>query len=495
MRLAAFPIILALAGCSLDGIRLSGTSHETETGNQIAGILHGQDGKPASGLQVHLRASAYCRPETSLAGTAAAADAGWADSAVTDRSGAFRFRLRPEDTGSLVLEALDGTAAGLRVPIAQALPKPRNLGVRRLEPTGTLQGEVAWPAGEEAGSILLQVLGSPRYLMLDPSTRTYAFPHLPPGNYTLRAAGFRPQRQTVEFQVEVPAGGSVTAPVLPLGGLSLLIVDGANNHDWQSLTRSFRGILEETLRFRVDVATAPPPGSDSGTWSRWNPPFGKYDAVLLNYSDIAAPESAWPERLREALRAYVDGGGGLVITQSAQSAFTDWEPFREMSGLAWGGAGRYPGLELDSALQPRAVPVGQGASRVVRGSFLIRAADPAHPILRGMPAAWLHAEDAVDLGLRGPAANLDVLSYLVHPGSGAREPVAWTVAYGRGRVFNTALGDVVAGGGDAAVRCAGFRTLLARGAEWAASGKVTLPIPFDFPSDSTGSLRPVPPAP
>jgi hypothetical protein len=31
-------------------------------------------------------------------------------------------------------------------------------------------------------------------------------------------------------------------------------------------------------------------------------------------------------------------------------------------------------------------------------------------------------------------------------------------------------------------RCAGFETLFARGVEWAASGKVTIPIPKQFPT-------------
>ena len=31
-------------------------------------------------------------------------------------------------------------------------------------------------------------------------------------------------------------------------------------------------------------------------------------------------------------------------------------------------------------------------------------------------------------------------------------------------------------------KCAGFQTLLARGIEWAASGKVTIPLPARFPT-------------
>jgi hypothetical protein len=48
----------------------------------------------------------------------------------------------------------------------------------------------------------------------------------------------------------------------------------------------------------------------------------------------------------------------------------------------------------------------------------------------------------------------------------------WTVDYGKGRVFTTALGHDVE-----QVQTPAFMTTFARGAEWAATGKVTLPIP------------------
>jgi hypothetical protein len=40
------------------------------------------------------------------------------------------------------------------------------------------------------------------------------------------------------------------------------------------------------------------------------------------------------------------------------------------------------------------------------------------------------------------------------------------------------------------MECVGFITTLQRGAEWAATGKVTQSIPVDFPSIDTVSIRP-----
>ena len=87
-----------------------------------------------------------------------------------------------------------------------------------------------------------------------------------------------------------------------------------------------------------------------------------------------------------------------------------------------------------------------------------------------------------------PAANYRVLAtaYDDHalylgkarqpiPGPGRAEPMLWTVQYGQGRVFATMLGH------DApAVNTPAFVTTFTRGAEWAATGNVTLPIPAEM---------------
>ena len=44
-------------------------------------------------------------------------------------------------------------------------------------------------------------------------------------------------------------------------------------------------------------------------------------------------------------------------------------------------------------------------------------------------------------------------------------------------MFHTALGHA-----DYSMNCVGFLTTLQRGAEWAATGEVTIAVPEDFPS-------------
>ena len=50
------------------------------------------------------------------------------------------------------------------------------------------------------------------------------------------------------------------------------------------------------------------------------------------------------------------------------------------------------------------------------------------------------------------------------------------IEYEKGRVFHTTLGH-----SDSAMKCVGFKATSARGAEWAATGKVTQEVPADFP--------------
>jgi hypothetical protein len=49
------------------------------------------------------------------------------------------------------------------------------------------------------------------------------------------------------------------------------------------------------------------------------------------------------------------------------------------------------------------------------------------------------------------------------------------IHYGKGRVYTT-------------MRCVGFQTILIRGVEWATTGRVTYPVPKDFPTASQVGL-------
>jgi type 1 glutamine amidotransferase len=102
-----------------------------------------------------------------------------------------------------------------------------------------------------------------------------------------------------------------------------------------------------------------------------------------------------------------------------------------------------------------------------------------------MPSEWMHAKDELYHGQRGPAENMEILATAYSAkgkgGTGTNEPMIWVIPYGKGRVFTTVMGHVM-GNDKGAIRCNGFRTVLLRGTEWAATGDVTIPIPDDFPT-------------
>jgi type 1 glutamine amidotransferase len=59
-----------------------------------------------------------------------------------------------------------------------------------------------------------------------------------------------------------------------------------------------------------------------------------------------------------------------------------------------------------------------------------------------------------------------------------------TISYGKGRVFHTVLGHA-----GEQCRSVAFIATFQRGAEWAATGKVTQKIPEDFPGPDAPVLR------
>jgi hypothetical protein len=256
--------------------------------------------------------------------------------------------------------------------------------------------------------------------------------------------------------------------------LKAIIIDGQNNHDWKACTPILRWILEDTGRFTVDVSTTPPSGAPAESWKQWRPAFDQYSVVVSNYNG-----DRWPDEVRTAFVDYVRGGGGLVIVHAADNSFPDWPEYNEMIGVGgWGGRNEKSGpmirwrdgkVVLDNS-------AGEGGTHGAQHEFVVETRDPNHPIMKGLPLRWLHATDELYSKLRGPAKDLTVLATAYASpgkgGTGENEPILMTIRFGKGRVFHTVLGH-----GPVTMAGLGFQVTLARGTEWAATGKVTLPAP------------------
>lgn len=276
----------------------------------------------------------------------------------------------------------------------------------------------------------------------------------------------------------VMSGILISTTAVAADPIRVLIVDGQNNHNWKATTPILKDFLTKSGRFTVDVVTSPPGKSPKEAWDAFRPKFKDYATVLSNYNG-----ELWPEPVQRDLEAYVSGGGGLVIVHAANNAFPEWAEFNKMIGLGWRGAGygNRVTVAADGKVIETAKGEGPGAGHGSQHDFSVVVRDREHPVMKGIPAEWMHVKDELYHGQRGPAASMHILATAFSAkqtgGTDAHEPMVWWIPYGKGKVFTTVLGHA-----EYSMKCIGFQTIVNRGTEWAATGQVTIPVPEKFPT-------------
>lgn len=281
--------------------------------------------------------------------------------------------------------------------------------------------------------------------------------------------------------------------------IRVLVIDGMNNHDWEAGTTAIVEILRSAGGFEVEISTTPKAGA--AEWASWRPQFANYGVVINNFNGGHTPAGVrWPEPVERALLQYVERGGGLVIFHAANNSFLEWPEYNEMIGLGWRDKSFGPGLIVDEGERVVVVPAGEGLDpgHGPRHDFLITTRDPRHPITRGFPKLWMHPAEQLTHGQHGPSGTphgalekeLTILTYALSKDSKRREPMDWVRRWGRGRIYTTMLGHTWKNEQNPNLRCVGFRMMLARGVEWTATGRVSLPLPAAMPSAGRVQLEP-----
>lgn len=196
----------------------------------------------------------------------------------------------------------------------------------------------------------------------------------------------------------------------------------------------------------ADLPASPPAGAAGvrvETASGWPSAeqLGRADLVVA----YMGTGGIWDEGKLRDLRALLNRGAGFVALHSAVIAENPHAaPLAELLGLAW----------------------ESGVTQFRHGPVDLRIAAPDDPLTRGLPER-IHFEDETYWPLVGDTSRVNVLATAEEPAPGtgrpAPQPMFWTRAVGKGRVFGSILGHYSWTFDDPY-----FRLLVLRGMAWAA---------------------------
>jgi type 1 glutamine amidotransferase len=239
--------------------------------------------------------------------------------------------------------------------------------------------------------------------------------------------------------------------------VKVLIITGDHGHDWRKTTPFLKDLLTKAGH-QVDVTEAPSKDLTADN-------LAKYDVLLLNYRNTAKgakenPASVWTDENKKAFTEAVKGGKGLVVYHHASSAFVGDDAFDKEFEKIIAGGWRKQGNH----------------GKMHEFTITIR---KDHPITKGIEQFKHGRDELYQNSLITSGSEILATAYSDKnkdpKNTDKHEPIVWVSRYGRGRVCENVLGHDVE-----AMQSAGFKTLLIRCVEWAATGEVFYPLPAEL---------------
>ena len=231
--------------------------------------------------------------------------------------------------------------------------------------------------------------------------------------------------------------------------INLLLLSGKNNHEWQKTTPKLLEIYKQPDLFSVSVTERPDTLTEQS--------LKAFQLIVSNWNAFPEKSRQWTSETENAIINFVKKGGGFVFVHSSSATHYDWPEFQNMAGGTWG----------DSTKHGKIAP------------FQVEFFKTEHPVTKGLANFRTTDELWVDIRInRKPTVLASAFAPASNNGSDAPEPIILTQNIGNGRSFFLLLGHDVN-----AMKNLGFQTLLLRGSEWAATGKVTQKVPDELSLD------------
>lgn len=201
-----------------------------------------------------------------------------------------------------------------------------------------------------------------------------------------------------QFNDPVPAPPAVKSP----NGPRVLLVGGGGSHDF---VKFFGGTDKTTL------------ASVAG-WVGFTQNLNGIAGVLKNV-DVLVLSANQPisAQTREALLEFANRGGGIVALHPG--TWYNWRNFPQWNNEILGGGAR-----------------GHDAL----GPFAVTVANPAHPIMKGLPATFEITDELYNFEVKPSATQIEILATATSAKSGKTFPQVFVVKHPKARIVGLTLG-------------------------------------------------------